>query len=75
MISVTVGSGLSRKAYSVDPERTLKSVLDEHQINYSVAPVHLDGSSVSSAELNKTFTEMGVVDSCYLIAVVKSDNA
>lgn len=75
MIKVTVGTNTNRKVVITDENRTLKSVLDEYEINYSTANVHLDGATVSAGELNKSFKDLGVTESCYLIAVVKADNA
>ena len=75
MIKVTIGTNTNRKAVNVDPNRTIKSVLDEQAINYTTGTLHLDGATLQPGEINKTFADFGITDSCYLIAVVKADNA
>jgi len=75
MIKVTIGTNTNRKAVNVDPNRTIKSVLDENEVNYTVGILHLDGATLQPGEINKTFADFGITDSCYLIAAVKADNA
>lgn len=75
MIQVTIGTNTNRIKKTIDPSMTLRQVLDENQINYSVANLHLDGCSLQPGDLDKSFTALGITDSCYLIAVVKADNA
>lgn len=75
MIQVTIGTNTNRKKVTIDPNRTLRSVLEENEINYAVAQLHMDGASLQPGDLDKTFSQLGIVDSCYLIAVVKADNA
>jgi len=75
MIRVTIGTNTNRKAVNIDPNRTIKSVLDEHEVNYTTGTLHLDGATLQPGEINKTFADFGITDSCYLISVVKADNA
>lgn len=75
MIKVTLGTNTNRKSITVDPGRTIKSVLDEQDINYTTGTLHLDGATLQPGEINKTFADFGITDSCYLISVVKADNA
>lgn len=75
MIQVTIGTNTDRKRVTIDPSKTIKSVLDENEVNYAVATLHLDGATLQPGDMNKSFAEMGITDSCYLIAVVKADNA
>lgn len=75
MIQVTIGTNTDRKRITIDPSKTIKSVLDENEVNYAVATLHLDGATLQPGDMNKSFAEMGITDSCYLIAVVKADNA
>ena len=37
--------------------------------------MNLDGTTLKAGDLNKTFADFGVTDSCYLLAVAKADNA
>ena len=75
MIRVTIGTNTNRKTVNVDPNRTIKSVLDENDINYITGTLHLDGATLQPGEINKTFADFNITESCYLISVVKADNA
>ncbi len=75
MIQVTIGTNTNRTKVNVDPNRTLRSVLEENEVNYSVAAVHLDGVSLKPGDMDKTFADLGITESCYLIAVIKADNS
>lgn len=73
MIKVVVGTNTKRTSVMVNPQDTIKSVLEDQGIDYSVGNIHLDGLTVSGGDLNKSFAEHGVTESCYLISVIKSD--
>lgn len=75
MIKVTIGTNTNRRSVNVDPNRTIKSVLDEQNVNYATGILQLDGATLQPGEINKTFADFGITDSCYLISVVKADNA
>ena len=75
MISVTVGTNLNRNKIVVDENKTLRSVLEDQDIDYSNATVNLDGASLKPGDMDKSFTQMGITEKCYLCAVVKADNA
>lgn len=73
MISVLVGTNTNRKRITVDPSRTVKSVLEEQHIDYSTGGIHLDGLAIGGEGLNKSFTDHGITEDCILISVVKGD--
>lgn len=73
MIKVRIGTNLNRKEVMVDPNTTIKAVLEENEIDYSVGGIHLDGMSIAGAELNKSFRDFGIAEKCTLVSVVKSD--
>ena len=75
MIKVTVGNNMSRQSVIVDEEKTLREVLEENNVDYSHAAPSLDGSTLRPGDLDKTFAEMGITSACYLLTVVKADNA
>ena len=75
MIKVTIGTNTNRKNVNVDPNRTIKSVLDEQNVNYATGILQLDGATLQPGEINKTFADFNITESCYLISVVKADNA
>lgn len=73
MIQVIIGSNTNRKSVLVDPNTTIREVLETNGIDYSVGGIHLDGLSIGGSELDDTFAERGVSEKCMLISVVKSD--
>lgn len=75
MIKVTVGNNLKRNSVIIDETRTLKSVLEEQEIDFARGGLTLDGATLAPGEINKTFAEMGVTEACYLLQVIKADNA
>lgn len=75
MIQVIVGNNMGRKNVIVDENTTLKKVLEENNVDYTVGMTSLDGATLGAGELNKTFAELGVTEKCYLLNVVKADNA
>jgi hypothetical protein len=84
MIRVTIGNNLKRKAFNVDPNLTIRNVLEqtaeETGIDYTVGMMSLDGSPISGSDLDQTFAERGYTgeenhDKCFLLNVVKADNA
>lgn len=75
MIKVILGTNTNRKSITVDPNRTIKSVLDEQNIHYATGILQLDGATLQPGEINKTFADFNITESCYLISVVKADNA
>lgn len=75
MIKVTLGTNTQRKTVIVPPDTTLRTVLEDNEVNYAATNVHLDGVALQPGDMDKTFAEIGIKESCYLIAVVKADNA
>jgi hypothetical protein len=75
MIKVTVGNNVKRESVIVDATRTLRSVLEESGVDYTRGVMHLDGSSLNPGDLDKTFGDFGITEKCFLLNVVKADNA
>lgn len=75
MINVTFGNNLSRSSDLCTPDTTLRSFLEAHDVDYSVGMMTLDGSTLRPGDLDKTFAEMGITTKCFLLNVVKADNA
>lgn len=75
MIKVTVGNNVKRESMIVDAARTLRSVLEEAGVDYTRGVMHLDGSSLNPGDLDKTFGDFGITEKCFLLNVVKADNA
>ena len=74
-IQVTVGNNVSRQTKIYNSETPLRTVLEDAQIDYARGGVHLDGSPVQAGGLDKTFADYGITDRCFLLSVVKCDNA
>ena len=74
-IRVTVGTNTSRKNVIVDSSTTLRNVLEDNNIDYSRANVNLDGASLNPGDMDKSFADLGIAESCFLIASIKQDNA
>lgn len=75
MIKVTVGNNVKRESVIVDENTTLRTVLEDNGVDYTSGTMHLDGSSLKPGEIDKTFAELGITEKCYLLNVVKADNA
>lgn len=75
MIQVTVGNNLTRKAVLIDENTTLRNALEENGIDYTRGMMHLDGASLLAGDLDKTFKDFGITEKCFLLNVVKADNA
>ncbi len=75
MIKVTVGNNVKRNSVIVDEATTLRSVLESNEIDYTRGTMHLDGSTLQPGDLDKSFSEMGIREKCFLLNVVKADNA
>lgn len=75
MIKVTMGNNLERKDEIVNPNTTLRAALETAGVNYRVGMMNLDGSPLDDEDLDRTFADHGVTDRCFLLNVVKADNA
>ena len=75
MIKVTVGNNVKRNSVIVDEAVTLRSVLEENDIDYTRGTMHLDASTLQPGDMDKSFEEMEIKDKCFLLNVVKADNA
>lgn len=75
MIQVFVGNNMGRKQVIVDENTALKKVLEDNGIDYAVGMTSLDGATLGAGDLNKTFADFGITEKCYLLNVVKADNA
>ncbi len=75
MIKVVTGNNLKRSEVIVESSATLRQVLENNDIDYTRGVIHLDGVSIGAGDLDKTFAQMGITEKCYLLNVVKADNA
>ena len=75
MIKVVVGNNVKRETVIIDENTTLRTVLEDANVDYTRGVMHLDGSSLNPGDLDKTFASFGITEKCYLLNVVKADNA
>lgn len=75
MIKVTIGNNVKREAVILDENTTLRDALDNNGIDYTSGVMHLDGASLGAGDLDKTFASFGITEKCYLLNVIKADNA
>lgn len=75
MIKCIVGNNVKRETKIVNSSATLRQVLEEAGIDYTRGTVNLDGSTLGPGDLDKTFAQHGITEKCYLLQVVKADNA
>lgn len=75
MIRVSISNNMKRETVIVDENTTLKQAIESNGFNVASGNWHLDGATLMAGEVNKTFAQMGVRESCYLNSIVKADNA
>ena len=75
MIKVTIGNSLGRTEYMLTPNTTIRQALEQAEIDYTRGGVSLDGCPLQSNDLDKTFADKGITEKCFLLQVVKADNA
>lgn len=75
MIKVISGTSLNKQELILSADTTLMEAAEQAGLNVGAGGITLNGSMVSANEFNKTFADFGVADKCYLLQVVKADNA
>lgn len=75
MIKVTMGNNVKRESQIIDENTTLRTALEDAGIDYTTGVMHLDGASLGPGDLDKTFKDFGIAEKCFLLNVVKADNA
>lgn len=75
MINVIIRSNTTQGNKITNENTTLRQVLEDAGIDYTIGMTSLDGSTLRPGDLDKTFADFGVTEKCYLMSVVKADNA
>jgi hypothetical protein len=75
MIKVTIGNNVKRRTEIYPEGTTLRQACEEAEIDYARGTMNLDGSSLNPGDLDKTFADFGITEKCFLLNVVKADNA
>lgn len=75
MIKVIVGTTTQRNEKNYPADTTIRTILEDNAVDYSVAQVMLDSVSLQLGDMDKTLAELNITEKCMLIAVVKASNA
>jgi len=75
MIKVISGTSLNKVELVIDANTTIMEAAEKANLNVAAGGITLNGSVVGGGDFNKTFADYGVTDKCYLLQVVKADNA
>ena len=75
MIKVIVGTSLNKTEMVVSSDTTLMQACEEAGLNIGAGGITFNGSTVRPDEFGKTFADFNIVDKCFLMQVVKADNA
>lgn len=75
MIRVIVGTTTSRAEKNYAPSTSLRNILEDNNVDYSVAQIMLDGANIVAGDMDKTLEDLNITTKCMLIAVVKANNA
>lgn len=75
LVNVKVGTNLNRTSVSVSSNKTIRQILEENDINYATTTIFVDGVTVQLGDMDKTLDELGIGESCYIIAAQKTENA
>lgn len=75
MISVTVGNNVKRSTVIVTSDTPLRKILEDAQIDYTRGVMHLDGASLAPGDMDRPIGSFNVKEKCFLLNVVKADNA
>lgn len=75
MIKVTLGNNLKKETVIIDENTTLRKACENAEVDYTKGMMHLDGATLQPGDLDKTFADFGIKEKCFLLNVVKADNA
>lgn len=75
MIKVISGTNLNKTELVLSADTTIMEAAEQAGLNVGAGGITLNGSMVSANEFNKTFADFNITDKCYLLQVVKADNA
>lgn len=75
MINVKVGNNMSRTSVIVADNTSIRKILEDNDVQYATATLYLDGCTLQPGDMDKTLADFNITDTCYLVAVVKTENA
>jgi hypothetical protein len=74
-IKVTIGTTTDRFDVIVPSDETIKETLENSDVMWEAANIHIDGAQLMPGDINKTYEDFGIEEECRIIAVVKTNNA
>ena len=75
MLRVTVGNNVKRENVTVTNQTTLRTVLEQQGMDITRGNLTLDGATLPAGSLDRTFESFGITEKCFLMQIVKADNA
>lgn len=75
IVNVKVGTNLNRTTVAVTSDTTIRTILEQQEINYATTTVFLDGSTMQPGDMDKTLDDFNIGETCYIIASQKTENA
>jgi hypothetical protein len=75
VVRVTVGNNVQKETKDVPSTETLRTTLENANIDYTRGITTIDGSSLKAGDMDKTYAELGITGRTFLLNVVKADNA
>ncbi len=74
MITVTLNANGRRTSILTTEDTKLTDFCAQQNLSSNIVP-YLDGSPITAAQMNKTFAELDITDTCVISSVVKTNNA
>ncbi|MEG1562330.1 MAG: hypothetical protein RR365_01135 [Bacteroides sp.] len=75
MIEVNLTVNTNRHPHIVDENQTIREFFEEKGVDYSLGTTNLDGSTLMPGDMDRSFSELGITEKCYLTNIAKVDNA
>lgn len=73
-MQVTIGGTDGRSVKTVDSEQTLRTVLEESNINYNVGTTTINGAPLLGS-IDDTLNDLGIQSGDFVLQVVNTKNA
>lgn len=75
MVKVIVGTTTQRNEKNYTADTTIRTILEDNNVDYAVAQIMLDGTNLAVDAMDKSLADLNKTEKCMLIAVVKASNA
>lgn len=75
IVNCYIGTMIDRTPYAVQTSSTLREACEEANFDFAAGQMQLDGATLRPGDIDKTFDDFGITQTCYLIRVAKLANA